>query len=801
LRPRRERHGRPIRRCASTGTWILIFLLLVPAGLSAASPLPSPQAGAQTGADETLPLGVRVNGQDTGKTVEFTLRQGRILARPEDLRDIRIVIPKDIPLQPGGLIALEDLSGLTWKIDRAKLTIEVTAVASRLTATRMLANPLEEHRKIESGRGATLNYDAVGTYTGGRAGGTGTVDFRFFSPWGIVNTDWLAYAGATTSSSGSNSAIRLDSAYTFADVNTLRRYTLGDFITGGLAWTRPVHMEGLQMRRDFSTRPDLITFPRPSVGGEAAVPSTVTVLANGSQVTTSQVAPGPFQIQQLPVISGAGTISLTMTNALGQQVTVTQPFYAALTMLAPGLQTYAIQSGLVRRNWGVEGNDEGKIAGAAIYRRGLAQWFTFEGSAEDTPKAFMAGAGGLTTIGHLGVVNLAAAVSDASGQLGAQYSLGAQRVGRKFSLGASAIVADRNFRDVASMNGSGIERKQISAFASATIKKLGAVGAAYTGLDQDPPPVAVAGELLTASHSKGLTANYSLSFRHISFYATAYRNFSGVSSSNQAQFGVTIPFGKRSSANLSAATDGSGQVQAQQPTVVIGDWGYQAFASFDSNNHAFGQVQYKSPVGLWTAGIDVLNGTTTERLEALGAFSYVDGSLFSSNYVYDSFAIVDTTPVPHVHVLQENRNVGKTGAAGRLLVPDMLSFQLNRIGVLPTDIPPDASLGKDSYQIRPQDRSGVVVKFPIQFSHAALLRLVDERGTAIALGSTATLVATGVAFPIGYDGEAYVENLSPHNELSVKRADGKSCTVVFDYKAVPGDIPTIGPLRCVEKKP
>ena len=103
------------------------------------------------------------------------------------------------------------------------------------------------------------------------------MDLRAFSPWGIVSTGWLAHAGSSSTSKGLGNSIRLDSAYTFADVNSLRRYSLGDFITGGLAWTRPVHMEGAQIRSDFSMRPDLITFPLPTISGTAAVPSTVDV--------------------------------------------------------------------------------------------------------------------------------------------------------------------------------------------------------------------------------------------------------------------------------------------------------------------------------------------------------------------------------------------------------------------------------------------------------------------------------------------------------------------------------------------
>ena len=95
----------------------------------------------------------------------------------------------------------------------------------------------------------------------------------------------------------------------------------------------------------------------------------------------------------------------------------------------------------------------------------------------------------------------------------------------------------------------------------------------------------------------------------------------------------------------------------------------------------------------------------------------------------------------------------------------------------------------------------MVVKFPIKISHGALLLLVDGAGVPVPLGSSAKLEAGGVAVPVGYDGEAYVEDLSSYNELTVELPNGRHCTVVFDYRPAPGDIPTIGPLRCVEQRP
>ncbi len=768
-----------------------------PASPAAADPAPTPSN------DETLYLDVQVNGHSIGKIGEFTLRHGLLWARPEELRDLGFRVPVSRASETGGLVGLSNLPGLSWILDAKNQVLQVTAVDSALLPALlqpMGREPAGSRRVIESGTGVTINYDTVGTFSGGQKGGSGSFETRAFSPWGIVSSDWLAFAGVNSPTPGATRAIRLDSSYTFADVNSLRRYSLGDFINGGLSWTRPVHLEGIQINSDFSMRPDLVTFPVPTITGTAAVPSTVNVLTDGNLAASSQIAPGPFEVPQLPVVEGAGTISMTVTDAMGQQVTVTQPFYASSTMLAKGLQTFALQAGLVRRYWGSISNDYGKLAGAAVYRRGLSQKFTIESSIEGTQGAFMTGMGGVAEIGNIGVVNFAVAPSLGSGQAGAQFSAGAQRIGRIFSLGASAIMADRNYRDVASENGDGVPRKQLSAFTGLSLKRFGSGGLAYAAVNMDASPVSIQQNVTPAQHSQIVSANYSLQIHHVFLYATEFRDLVNKGSSG-LQIGLTIPFGKRNSVTASGGSNGSAQIDVQQPAPIVGEWGYQAYISGGDSTHVFAQGQYKSPVGLFTAGIDSDSGATTLRLETQGAFSFVDGELFPSNTIYDSFAVVDTGPMAHVHVLQENRDVGSTNTSGRLLVPDMRAFDLNQISIAPTDIPPDVTIDVASRQVRPQDRSGVVLKFPIKFSHGALLRLVDETGSAVPLGSTATLRATGVVVPVGYDGDAYVEDLSLHNQLAIEFPDGRRCAVAFDYSPVTGEIPSIGPLRCLEKKP
>jgi outer membrane usher protein len=755
------------------------------------------------GADQMLLLDVYINGHSIGKIGEFTARNRTLMAQRGELHDLGLRVPVSRGSKSEDLIALFMLPGLSCHLDQKTQTLYVKVPINDLLPAVLQLNEGERPagpRTIESGTGVTLNYDIVGTFAGGHNGSSGSLDLIAFSPKGVISSGMLVRAGAVPSGTGTGAVIRLDSTYEFADVDTLRRYSAGDFISGALAWTRPVRLAGAQIRSDFSMRPDLVTFPLPSVSGSAAVHSIVDVLTNGNLILSQEINPGPFEVPQLPMVSGAGTISMTVTNALGQQMNVTQPFYASSALLAPGLQTFSAQLGLVRRNWGVVSNDYGKFAGIANYRRGLSSILTIEGSAEATPGTAMAGGGVVVNVGNLAAVNLAAAGSTGSGRTGMQFSVGAQRIGRVFSLGASAIIADRNFDDVAAMNGDPVPRRQLNGSAGMSLRRFGSMGIAYAGLDGDSSVNSVELPVTPIQRAHILSASYSIQVNRVSIYASEFRDLVNQSSGG-LQVGLTIPFGRRSSVSVSGASDGSGQVQAQRSAAMIGDWGYQAYASAGDTPHEFVQGQYKSHLALLTAGVDSNGGEITLSLESQGALSWVDGGLFPSNTIYDSFAIVDTGPAAHVHVLQENRDVGSTNSAGRLLVPDMHSFDLNHIAIEPTDIPQDATIDVTAREVRPQDRSGVVIKFPVKISHGALLRLVDEADVPLPVGCTAKLRGNGAPISVGYDGEAYLQDLKAHNEIEVERPDGRRCSAAFNYQPVRGEIPTIGPLHCLEQVP
>lgn len=790
-----------------------------------------------TAAEALLALEMVVNGHATGKIGEFVLRDDALFARRDELQSLGFRVPKTASAGADGLVALSALPQLAWHLNQSTQVLEVTAANSLLEPTLLQAgmNP-ENAASLGSGTGVMLDYTINDTYVTNQNIGSGLFDLRAFSPWGVLGSGVLGFAGAGPGGPGSNSVVRLDTVYTYSDIDSLDRYRLGDFISSGLAWSRPVRLGGAQISSDYSMRPDLITFPLPTISGSATVPSTADVLVNGTRQFSREIPPGPFEIPKLPVVTGAGTVTLMLTDALGRQVATTLPFYASSELLAPGLQTFSAEVGAVRNKWGSVSNDYGDLATAATLRRGLSNTLTLETHVEGTSGFAMAGGGLAMNVANLAILDFAIAGSTTPEQTARQLSIGAQHLGQIFSLGASAQYADSDFQDIAAQDGDPVPRRRFSINAGLSLRQFGSIGVAYTGIDRDAVPTAIQVYvpansaaipdvavpvdgmptlpsqdnlpqretlyLLPPQHARILSTSYSAQLGKFSVYLTAFDDL--VEGGDRGVLGgVSLPFGARSSASTSLGSASEGgrttQIQAQQPATSIGDWGYHVSGDNGTTTHAFADLRYKSPWSLLSVGADQSGEQqTTLRAAAQGALTFADGAFFATNTIYDSFAIVDTDGMADIRVLFDNRVMGKTDATGRLLVPELRSFDINRLAIDPTDVPADAAISLTERGVRPPYRSGVVVKFPIRASHGALLRLVDETGQPIPLGSAATLRATGVSLPVGYDGETFAQDLGPHNEMVIEQPDGRRCSVRFDYQPVPGDIPTLGPLPCRE---
>ena len=355
--------------CVSTSTW---------AEPGDDSLPPPPQAQALNG-EAVFQLSIVLNHYDTGMVVPVTQREGAFFISSADL--LRAGLPPEHV--PAGDVNLSTLPQVRVEYDSAaqRLLLGVPAdwVASRVTPFSGQMSQSKPH----FGRGALLNYDLYTNHTE-HVGGQASLwhEFRYFNENGSFSSTGYARENFTGNDGQQEGYVRYDTTLLMTNEDEATTWTAGDVISDALSWSTSVRMGGISYGRDFSLRPDLVTWPLPEFSGEAAVPTSVDLFINGYRSGSTQLQPGPFTLTNLPYINGAGDAVLVTTDALGRQVSTTLPFYVTSELLKQGLSDGAVTLGSLRRNYGIKNFDYGPAAGSGSYRYGVTDWLTLEGHAE-----------------------------------------------------------------------------------------------------------------------------------------------------------------------------------------------------------------------------------------------------------------------------------------------------------------------------------------------------------------------------------------------------------------------------------
>ena len=762
-------------------------------------------AGATLGAERSLVLEVVMNGRATGRVGEFTDRDGALYARASELRELGFALPQDAAASDEP-IPLSSLPNVRAQVNEAQQTLVVVAGDSALRPTELRGRtPVPLAPLSRPGYGAVLNYDVVGTFARPQVTGGALLDGRAFNPHGLLqSTGFVNF----TPSVGGKRFVRLETTYTRTQSDKLRRWRVGDVVSGTLSWTRAVRLGGVQVASDFGLRPDLVTYPLPQISSTAAVPSTVNVVVNGVRQLSESVQPGPFTVRTLPVVTGAGEVSVAVVDVLGREILINLPFYASTALLARGLSSYSVEAGAVRQNFGQAGDRYSGWAANGSARYGLTDRLTLESHGETTGGLVLLGGGVTSLIGTLGVVNVAMAGS-VGGKPGSASPGGAmvwtsfQRVSRRASFSVNSGFSTSGYHDIASEKGSPAPKSTLDANLGYRIGALGNIGAAYSRrISRTYPAGSGHGQpddgVIAHQRVELITASYSVRVGLASFYATGFKDLHDTRAFGLG-LGVGFPLGASSHASVETTRQGersTSSASVARSALKPGDYGYRLRASASAaDTQLLAEGELFNRWGRVSAGVDHSAGRVAGRAGVSGAIVLAGGDLFASDRIFDSFAVVSTGDVAGVPVFYENRPLGATGARGKLLVPSLLSYQNNRLSLDATSLPADIEVGQTSVLARPADRSGVMVDFRVRRVAAALLTLHDRTGQPLPLGSVVK-VDGAEAQPVGYDGQAYVTGLKPTNHVTVVLKDGTTCRVVFDYGRVKGDMPLIGPLVC-----
>lgn len=718
-------------------------------------------AGAN-GGPATVFVDLVVNAQPKSGYVEMTIDGDCMTVAAAELREAGIAVTGDAPidLMQAGFAPL--YAALT---QRLYLTVPLTM----LPVSRH-AGAVRPRNLAQAATGFALNYDAFVQANDTATGLSLWSEQRAFGPLGHVSNTGVARVAISGRGVTTPGYLRYDTRFRHVDTDRALALTAGDFVTGGLAWNRPVRLGGVQLGRNFRSRPDLITTPLPSFAGEAAVPSSVDLFIDGYRQQSQAVEPGRFVLENMPVVSGAGLATIVTTDAVGRQISANIPFYVAPELLRHGLLDFSIELGFVRRGYGLKSFDYGAAVASGFVRRGMSDWITMEMQGEASHRLQTVGLGAVWMPGLLGVMHASVAASRADGKTGTQITAGWRYSARQWSLAAEHRRDSDDFRTLADLDLHGLSRggTNTRAFASISLDRLGSLG---FGLIDVRPRDQLRTQLITGSWS--VPFSYGLAMFASADYDVRRGGVSG-------QLRLSIPLGGGGSSVGLSHDRGRGlvgQVEYSRAAPYSGGLGLAAGIAGDQNGNVYGH----GDMTVRTASMQASLGAAVadRRKSAWGGVSgslvVIDGSMFAASDVSDAFAVVSTGGVANVPVYHENQHVGTTNRGGHVLVPRITPYQAASFTIDPMKLEAGFIPAVVNRRVAVAEGSAVIIDMPIRAMRSATLMLVDAVGAPIAAGSRVQL-GNGTFTVVGWDGILYVSDAAEAQTVVVLGADGTQCS-------------------------
>lgn len=778
---------------------------------------------------QNLQLEVFINGAPTNMVASFVrFADGKFGATKSELEQLGLRVAAQ--LSSTEIVSLDEIPTLEYRYDEPsqKILMTVGDVSRIPHVFDLHGNALARAPPAQAGWGTYVDYDLLsttGNYQQARpflSGATSlTVDARAFSPYGTLNQSALVLSGPNLSTT----AERLNTSYRYSDQDRLISYGLGDEITGGLAWTRPIRIGGVQAQSNFALRPDLVPMPLPTLGGTAAVPSTVDVYVNNIKTFSQNVGSGPFSVSNVPLVTGAGNAQLVITDSSGQQTKTSLPFYASSSLLAPGLTSWSLEGGLPRLAYGstADAYVDTPVASATL-RRGIFDWLTIEGHAEGGGGLANGGLGAAIRTGTFGVADVAVAGSTSSGSSGLQTYLSyetrlfglnvhasSQRTFASYNDLASATTRLQNLGTLpvsfldgfltflpylptnarfAPIYNNVLPPREIDQFSIGALVPFDKKAGWNLSYLRELDAVGHLSNIFSASYSRSLPYNASL-------FATVFSDF-GSNKNTGVVVGFSIPLGQTGSLTSSVST-GQGGTTATVDAVkslgpATGDYGWEVRDAEGASAYRAASFSYRTGYLTAKVGVSEYQGNSNGALELRGSIVSMGGDVFFSDWIDDGFAVVNAG-APGIEVSYENRPIGKTDSLGMILLPSLRSYQKNLITIDPTNLPADDEIQSTRDVTAPADRAGVLVQFKVQTnSTAALVVFLRSDGRFVPAGSAGRLDG-GEDFIVGYDGQAFVKGLQAANSVTIQ-ADDASCHASFNFAPRPGEQVRIGPITC-----
>jgi outer membrane usher protein len=764
------------------------------------SATPSPLA-ASSDLGERAPLSLVVNGVAKGDVVGIVRAQD-VLLTEDDAKIAGVPSSAAAVVSIGGTryIALASLAPhVTYRLDLATVTLNLTVDPSLLARTAIA---------LDGSRG-----DRAGA---ARADPSGFLTYSLTSDMANLGGDAGAFvqggvaagAGLVTASGsyGSGQLRRGMVAYQTDSEAHLNRLTVGDELVSSGALGASIVLGGVGVSRQFELQPDYAYFPSPGLSGTVLGPTTVDVYVNGTFLRSVQLAPGGFNLSNIPVPTGAGVTQIVLHDALGNSQTLSGVFYETQALLRKGLTDYDYHLGFVRPSPFGANDVYGPLAAIGSYRFGLSNALTVGGRFErwagsvDGGPQFDVG----LPIGHL---SFASSLSSTFGASGNALALAYDYAGRRFGLSLSALTQSANYATPSLAPGAQRTRSSLRESLSFPLSRTATLAVSDSTSSFTVQPTA--GQLLATLNVQvpRRQAYVSLSVERDS--GGSILGLNGPTSNRRWTVGAQASFSVGKASSLSTSTSrtagsDSSTVQFSKGAPSGPGFGYQVSATKGAQSSAAAQIDYHTQYG----NLQVLSNATgssgiATTLTLNGSLVGFKQGLFFSQPLTNAYALAEVPGFRNLAVFLGGQYAGRTDGRDATVIPNLDPYYDNSIGI--DQLPDRLDLIEDqsTIKVRPRDLAGVVASFSVRQFRAYVGRIVIRRnGKSLVPTLGALTLSRGghdSSSDLGSEGQFYVENLEPGTyAATVTGADGAACSFRVDLPIGANDVPvtSLGTIAC-----
>jgi len=748
-------------------------------------------AVAQPHYQETF-LKVILNGEEVAQNaLALKAIDGSIALRASDLRLWRVRLPSESKISFGDeeFIPLIAFPAAFFEIDPTTLSLTIDLPPAAFEPTLITTRPLIP--APQGGAGAYLNYDLLHS-DAERSGKvtSGVAELVMFATpkWGVLtNSVLLNDLGDPANST------RLASFWSKDLVNRRESITIGDGFTTASALAVPARFGGVQWGTNFSVDPGFVSVPTTSIVGITERQAVVELFVDGALRQTSSVPAGPFEIEQVSGMTGQGEMQLVITDLLGRQQVIIQPYYLGPTNLSRGVEDYSIQAGVIRRNYGKASTDYGSEFAGADYRRGLTDRVTLGGHVEVMQTFKVGGVEGAFVMPGFGTLGLTALMSSSSENSGWRTGLSFDYRTRHYGFGFASKWTTRDFRQIGLREGTLPTSREGRAYFNFSMGSRGSLGVNWVK------------RVLRGEDSQSLvSAMYTVNLGFTTLLLQGVRVYEP-DPATTLNLTMVIPLGLSRSAQVGGVWKRDGRTGFVQYQKALGqaDTGYAYRFRAENSAHTIrssalydGSLALHGSNGRIAIDAAYYGDSFNYRAGLNGGLAFMNGDIFLTRSIRHGLAVVDTGGVGGITVYRDNHEVGLTDKNGRIVVPQLHPYYGNRLRIDPLDAPLDTTVDEIEKFAVPYMRAGVVVRFPIKQSRSVTLTLVDSAGGFIPAGSIVRAGSVAAHEPVARDGFLYLRDLDiGQTTFSVDRG-AQTCQFTLDISQHSEPLAHLGYVTC-----